>query len=616
MSAVSSFFKGVWRGLDGLRRVLHLILLLLIFGFLFGALRGSLPHLPQKAALVIQPVGEIVEQRSGDPIQIAFNQASGAGDSETLLWDLTDSIRAAAKDSRVQAIVLQLDQFAGAGQPTMQEVTAAMARFRATGKKIIAWSPSYTQAQYYLAAHADEVYLDPAGEVLLQGYERYRMYYKGLLDKLAVDVHLFRCADCGYKSAAEDLVRTGMSPEDRLESEVYLNALWKSYRESVARARGVDADVIDQYANGFIEALRSNAGDAARVALESGLVTALKTEDEVRARVMELVGKDDEGHDFPAISYGDYVTVQHAEQRLHGAEGKRVGVVVATGEILDGKQPPGSIGGNSTADLLREARLDDDIAAVVLRVNSPGGSADASELIYREVAAIRAAGKPVVVSMGDVAASGGYYVAAPANQIMASAATITGSIGIYAAVPTVDRTLAKLGVSVDGVGTTALSGKMRVDRPMDATLRDYLQLKIEHGYELFLGHVAQGRGKTRDAVNAIGQGRVWIGSDAQKQGLVDALGGYDDAVKSAASLAKLPDGYAVERVEPELSWAEQLALQLRVQTARLSGQVLGPAVDSVRTSLAPLAGLQKEYARVERVIEASGPLAYCFCTVQ
>jgi protease-4 len=615
MSAVGSFFRGLWRGLDGLRRVLHLVLLLLIFGFIIGFLGGNLPHLPPRAALFIQPRGDIVEQRSGDPIQIAFNQARGQGDSQTLLWDLTESIRAAARDDRVQAIALQLDYLGGAGQPTMEELAEAIRRFRASGKKIVAYGTSFTQGQYYLAAQADEVYLDPAGEVLLQGYERYRMYYKGLLDKLAVDVHLFRVGE--FKSAAEDLVRTGMSPQDKLESQVYLNSLWKSYKEAIARARGLDADVVEQYTNRFIEGLRSNSGDAARMALEAGLVTALKTEDEVTARLIELVGRDDEEeHRYPLIELADYVRVHHAEERLHKGAGGRVGVIVAYGEILDGRQPPGAIGGVSTARLLRDARYDKDIAAVVLRVNSPGGSALASEKIYREVAAIRAAGKPVVVSMGDVAASGGYYVAAPANEIVASATTITGSIGIFAAVPTLDRTLAKVGVTVDGVGTTALSGKLRVDRPLDPVLRDYLQLSIEHGYELFIGHVAQGRNKTRDEVNEIAQGRVWTGQNAKDRGLVDTLGGYEDAVKSAARLAKLPEGYEVRRVEPELSWAEQLVLELRVGAARLSATVLGPAVDSVEASVAPFSGLQKEYTRLSRLISSEAPLAYCFCTVE
>jgi protease-4 len=618
-SAVGRFFRGVWRGLDGLRRILHLILLLLIFGFIIGALRGGVPRLPPSGALFIQPYGDIVEQRSGDPIQIAFNEARGQRQAETVLWDITESIREAARDSRVRAIVMQLDYLGGAGQPTLEEIASAMREFRAAGKKIVAHAASYSQAQYYLAAQADEIYLDPQGEVLLEGYERYRMYYKGLLDKLSVDMHLFRCSECGYKSAAEDLVRTGMSAEDRTESKAYLDALWLGYKTAVAKARGLTPDVIEQYTNGYIDALRSNAGDAARIALEAGLVTGLKTEDEVNARMMELVGEDEEGTSYPVIDMGDYVRVHHAEKRLHGGGHGRVAVVLASGEILDGQQPPGTIGGETAAELLRQARDDEDIAAVVLRVDSPGGSAFASEQIYREVAAVKAAGKPVVVSMGDVAASGGYYMAAPADEIFASANTITGSIGIYSVIPTLDRTLGKLGVSVDGVGTTAMSGKMRIDKPMDPALRDYIQFTTDRGYEVFLSHVAEGRKKTRDEAHALGQGRVWVGTDAKAHGLVDTLGSFDDAVKSAAKRANLPAGYAVERLEPELSWAEQLALQLRMRTARLTGKILGPALGEVRAALAPVAALapmRDETARVERLAAAQRPLAYCFCSVR
>jgi len=618
-SAVGRFFRGVWRGLDGLRRILHLVLLLLIFGFIIGALRSGVPHLPPSAALVIQPYGQIVEQRSGDPIQIAFNEARGERQAETVLWDLTESIRTAARDSRVRAIVMQLDYLSGGGQPSLEEVAAAMREFRASGKKIIAHAAAYSQAQYYLAAQADEIYLDPQGEVLLEGYERYRMYYKGLLDKLAVDMHLFRCGECSYKSAAEDMVRTGMSEQDRAESKAYLDALWLGYKTAVAKARGLTPDVIEQYTNGYIDALRTNAGDAARIALEAGLVTGLKTDDEVTARVMQLVGEDETGNNYPAIDMGDYVRVHHAEKRLQSGAHGRVAVVVASGEIFGGQQPPGSIGGQTTSDLLREARDDEDIAAVVLRVDSPGGDAFASEQIYREVAAIKAAGKPVVVSMGDVAASGGYYMAAPADEVFASPNTITGSIGIYSVIPTLDRTLGKVGVSVDGVGTTAMSGKLRIDRPLDPAMRDYIQFTTDRGYEVFLSHVASGRRKTRDEVHALAQGRVWIGSDAKANGLIDTLGSFDDAVKSAARRANLPAGYAVERLEPELSWAEQLALQLHIRAARLTGKVLGPAVGEVRAALSPvaaLAPLRDEMTRVQRLAATQRPLAYCFCSVR
>jgi protease-4 len=293
MATVGGFFRGVWHGLDVLRRLLHLVLLLLIFGFLVGALSGGMPQLPASGALLIQPSGQIVEQRSGDPLTIAFNEARGAGASETLLWDLTDAIRAAAQDDRVAAIGLQLDYLAGAGLPTLEEVAAAMLEFRGSGKKIVAWGTALSRSQYYLAAHADEIYLDPMGEVLIEGYEQYRMYYKGLLDKLAVDVHLFRAGE--FKSAAEDLVRTSMSPEDREASLAYLAALWGNYKTAVGAARGVDPEVIEQYTAGYMAALRSSGGDAAGVALAAGLGTGLKDYNGGGEGLAVLAGPDREG---------------------------------------------------------------------------------------------------------------------------------------------------------------------------------------------------------------------------------------------------------------------------------------------------------------------------------
>jgi protease-4 len=560
---------------------------------------------------VIQPHGAIVEQLSGDPIQRAFDEAAGRGQTETLLWDITESIRAAAKDRRVEAILLRLDRMGGAGQPTLAEIASALQEYRATGRKVIAWSSSYDQAQYYLAAQADEVYVDPFGEVLIEGYSRYRTFYKGLLDKLAVDMHLFRVG--AWKTGAENLVRVDMSPEDRSESEVYLNALWTGYREAVGKARGLEPDAIDRYVSGFIDSLRSEGGDAAAVAMDAGLVTGLKTDDELTARLVELVGAGGSPGEFSAVGIGDYVRVLRAEEKLRRHPGGNVAVVLASGEIVDGEQPPGTAGGETVSALLRQARDDEGVRAVVLRVDSPGGSVYASEQIYREVAALKDAGKPVVVSMGDVAASGGYYIAAPADRILAHPQTITGSIGIYAALPTVDRTLGKVGVTVDGVGTTVLSGKMRVDRPLDPVLRDYVQLTIEHGYEQFLAHVSQGRGKTRDEVHEVAQGRVWVGSDALARGLVDELGSYDDAVKAAAGLANLPEGYGVQRVEPALSWAEALALQIRVRFAGFAGRVLGPSLQGVTAVLEPM---QAEVIRVRRLLEARDGLAYCFCAIE
>ena len=614
MASIGGFFKGVWRGLDGLRRFLHLLLLLAIFGFVIGALRSGIPHLPARAALVIHPQGRIVEQLASDPIERAFSQASGRGEIQTLLWDLTESIDAAAKDKRVAALVLELDDLQGAGQPALEEIAASLARFRAAGKKVVAQATTYSQAQYYLAAHSDEVYLDPQGTVLLDGYERYRMYIKGALEKLSVDIHLFRVG--AYKSAAETYVRKDMSPEDREESLTYLGALWSGYQDAVGKARKLPPGAVANYANSFIEKLKAAHGDEGDVALKAGLVTALKSAPDVERRVVELVGEDHDSHSYNAISLSDYLRVLKTERSLHKNSDRRVAVIVASGEIMDGVQPPGTVGGQSTARLIREARLDEKVRAVVLRIDSPGGSVTASEQIYREVVALKDSGKPVVVSMGSVAASGGYYIAAPADEIFASATTITGSIGIFATLPTVDRALDRLGITVDGVGTTALSGAQRLDRPLSPALRDYVQSTIEHGYEEFLAHVSAGRGKTRDEIHQIAQGRVWVGADARRIGLVDTLGGYDDAVKAAARRAGLDANYFVDRVEPELSWAQQLALQLRIESARFAGSAFGAPLGRLTRLPAALSPLESEVARFQQLSVPNRRYAYCFCTVE
>jgi protease-4 len=624
---IGRLFGVIWRGLDGLRKVLHLVLLLTLFGFVVGALRTSIPHIADKSALVIAPKGEIVEQLTGSPVDQAIARAQGDAQAETLLWDLIDALKAAKKDERIKAVVLDLNYMSGGGQPTLAELTAAIKDFRSSGKKVIAYATSFLQESYYVAASADEVYLDPQGLVAIDGYERYRTYYKELFDKIGIEVNLFRVG--AYKSAAEVYVRTDMSPEDREESLAYLNALWLSYRTTVGEARGLTATDISDYVKNLVPAMLAAKGDAAKVALDAKLVTGLKSSLDVERRLVELVGSDsaeetekkveadesDAGESYNSTSLEDYLRIVHAEKRARAGGKPRVGVIIASGEILDGSQPPGTVGGETAAELIRSARQDDDVKAIVLRIDSPGGSVFASEQIYREVRAAQADGKPVVVSMGDLAASGGYYIASSADEIWAHPATITGSIGIFGAIPTFQNTLKKIGVSVDGVGTTNLSGQLRIDRPLGEDAKVLLQSFIEHGYEEFLGHVAEGRKKTRDEVHAIAQGRVWIGTDARNNGLVDELGLFDQAVKSAAKRADLTGDYDVDRIEPELSWAETLVLQIRVWFARnFLGDIAArlPGIEVARQ----LEPLQRELARWSRMNARDNRYAYCFCDIR
>ena len=624
---IGRIFVGIWRGLDGLRKFLHLVVLLTIFGFVVGALRTSIPHIADASALVIAPKGEIVEQLSGSPVDQAMARVQGDAREETLLWDLVDALKAAKKDARIAAVVLDLDSMTAGGQPTLAELTAAIKDFRSSGKKVVAHATSYMQESYYVAAAADEIYLDPMGLVAIDGYERYRTYYKNLLDKLGVEVNLFRVG--AYKSAAEVYIRSDMSPEDREESLAYLNALWFNYRKAVAEARGLTPTDISDYVNNSVPAMLAAKGDSAKVALDAKLVTGLKSSLDVERRMVELVGgdsskkteekveskKSDAGESYNSTSLEDYLRVVQAEKRARSAGKDKIGVIIAAGEILDGSQPPGTVGGETAAMLIRQARDDDDVKAIVLRVDSPGGSVFASEQIYREVRAAQAAGKPIVVSMGDLAASGGYYIASSADEIWAHPATITGSIGIFGAIPTFQNTLNKIGVSVDGVGTTKLSGQLRLDRPLGDDAKVLLQSFIERGYEEFLAHVAEGRKKTRDEVHAIAQGRVWIGTDAKSNGLVDHLGLFDQAVKSAAKLANLTGDYEIERIEPELSWAETLALQIKVWFAKnFMGEIAAriPALQVARE----FEPLQRELTRWSRMNARDNRYAYCFCDVR
>ncbi|HTU67301.1 MAG TPA: signal peptide peptidase SppA [Steroidobacteraceae bacterium] len=622
---IGRILGGIWLALDGVRKFLHLVLLLAIFGFIVGALKTSIPRIADNSALVIAPRGDIVEQLTGSPVDQAIAKVQGDTKAETLVWDLIDALRAAKKDARIKAVVLDLDQMSGGGQPTLAEFAAAIDDFRASKKKVVAHASALLQEQYFVAAHADEIYIDPLGLVGIDGYERYRTYYKELFDKLGVTVNLFRVGM--YKSAAEVYVRKDMSPEDKEESLAYLNALWSSYQASVAAPRKLKPEDISNYVANSVPALLAAKGDAAKVALDAKLITGIKSSLEVERRMVELVGRNDDpkasneqvekdadSESFNATYYEDYLRVVEAEKKARAGGKDKIGVIVASGEILDGNQPPGTVGGESTALLIRDARLDDDVKAIVLRVDSPGGSVLASEQIYREVRAAQKVGKPVVVSMGDLAASGGYYIASSADEIWAHPATITGSIGIFGAIPTFEGTLAKIGVSVDGVGTTNLSGQLRVDRPMGEDAKKLLQSMIERGYEEFLGHVAEGRRKTRDEVHAIAQGRVWIGSDAQKNGLVDKLGLFDDAVKSAAARAKLKD-YEIERIEPELTFAEQLALQIRIWFATTFYGDLAKQVPFARVSR-ELEPMQREIERWQRLDSRDHRFAYCFCDVR
>ena len=612
---------GLWDAVNFSRRLVFNLLFLLVLAIVLVALfgGGKLAPLEQRSTLVFAPEGRLVEQYSCDPFSRNLARATRSGDCrEVRLRDALRALDAARTDKRIERVALYLDDLQPSGFASLREVAAKLAAIRAAGKQVIAYGDAYGQGQYLLAAQASEIYLDPMspGGVMLDGLASYRQYYReALQDKLGVDMHLFKVGE--YKSAAEPYILDAASPASKEADLFWMGDLWKRLLADVGKARGLDPATLESYANTLPEQVAAANGDLAQLALRQKLVTALKTREEVAGLLTERgVADDNADGGFRQVALATYL--QHLDGTLPQADTRpQVAVVVAEGEIAGGELPPGKVGGESTSALLREARDDEDVKAVVLRVNSPGGEVFASEQIRREVEALKAAGKPVVVSMGDVAASGGYWISMNADRIYADASTITGSIGIFGLFPTLDRTLGKLGVHTDGVATAKYAGAFDITRPLDPGVASTVQAVIEKGYRDFTGKVAKARGKTVDQIDAVAQGRVWSGAQAQQRGLVDALGGLGDAVADAAARAKLgkPDRwqtvYVEERTVPLSQMLSEL-MQSRAGLGLLRGTGLGELL------LASRAHEQAPLRFVQAALEQRGQarvkaLAYCFC---
>ena len=613
-AAILALLGAIWRGLDRIRKVLHFILVVGLFLVVAALLLPERPVVPGSAALVLAPEGILVDQLSGNPLDRALARAQGVGMGETLLKDLIDAVRLARDDRRIKALVLQLDSFGGGGLSKLQELAEELRLFKESGKPVIAIGGAFDQNQYFLAAQADEIYMHPMGLVLLEGYSRFLPYYKSALDKLYVDYEVWTAGE--YKSFVEPVTRDDMSAEDREASAVYLRALWRAYQSDVTAARDMPPESLQRYADELVPLLEGAGGDTARLAESYGLVDELLPQDAMRARLREIAGPaDEETDDYAAIDHASYLAAQRP-LRSGPAGGDKIAVVVAAGTILDGPQPPGTVGGDSTALLIREAARDPQVKALVLRVDSPGGSAYASELIRRELEVFQESGRPVVVSMGSVAASGGYWISMSADEIWASPTTLTGSIGVGAMMPTVPRLLEQLGVRVDGVGTTELAGQFDITRPIGGDIRELIGVTVRHTYAEFVGKVAEHRGREIDEIDAVARGRVWVGGDALGRGLVDELGDLDDALAAAAELAGLEEGaYGVEYREPRLGLAAQMLLELAVAARPLAGAFGMEA--GIPPALADLLAAASEPLEfLDRFNDPRGVYAYCFCDVR
>lgn len=561
--------RGAWKLLVGIKDALVLVAMLLFFGLLFAALNArSRPGAIKDGALLLTLDGPIVEQPE-DVQPIALLSGSEIGD-QYRLRDVLRSIDAARDDTRVKAIVLDLDKFGGAYPAALAEVQAALLRARTAGKPVLAYATAYTDGGYRLASAASEIWLNPLGGILFAGPGGNQLYYKGLIDKLGVNAHVYRVGR--FKSAVEPYIRADQSPEARAASQELYGGLFAQWREAVVRAR--PKAQLAPWLTRPDQVVQAAGDDVARANVAAGLVDKLGDRVAFGRRVAELAGGDAKKPAgwFNTIGYQTYVDA-------HPLPGKgKIGVLTVAGEIVDGEAPAGRAGGDTIAGLLYTGLAEQDLKALVVRVDSPGGSVLASEKIRLAVIEAKKRGLPVVVSMGGLAASGGYWVSTAADAIVAEPETITGSIGIFAVLPTFENTLKKIGLSADGVKTTPLSGQPDVLGGTNPILDAVLQSGVEHGYRQFIGRVAQARKLPPARVDEIGQGRVWLGGTAHQLKLVDRFGGLDEAVREAARRAKLDSD------KPEVVWLEKkpgYAAEIAKQLAARDEDDAGAPADAI-----------------------------------
>jgi len=608
---VRNFFRFFWHLLDGLRKAVHLVLMLLVLLFFLALLSTAPVIVPSSSALVISPAGDLVDQLSGTALDRALETASGE-ERETLVRDLVEAIDRGARDDRIDALVLALDDMGGAGITKLGRVADAIGRFRDSGKRVVASGGGYSQGQYLLASMSDEIYIHPMGSVMFPGFGFYRLFFGEALENLLVDWHVFRTGD--YKTFYDSATRSDMSEVEKQESRVLIDQLWRSYRERVAAARSTTPDALQQFADGYLDRLRQAEGDIALLAKREGLVDELLTFDEVEDRLIELVGEDEDTGTYRQIDFRDYLVATRLAERAAVDDRSQVAVLVASGMIIDGDQPPGTVGSDTMAALIREAREDEDVKAVVLRVDSGGGGQFASELILTELQLLRKAGKPLLVSMGDIATSGGYLISLAADEIWANPDTITGSIGVVAAIPTVDRALERLGIRLDGIGTTRYSGDFSPVGGLSPEAQEIMQLSVDASYRRFLEQVADARAMNVETLEPLAGGRVWTGRDAERLGLVDRLGGLDETIQAAAVKAELGETYEVRYLQKAPSLADALAIRLLTVTGAIARRL---GAESPGLSLSQLAGwLAPEAKRILELRDPRGLYYDCFCGVR
>ncbi|MFQ3333692.1 MAG: protease-4 [Woeseiaceae bacterium] len=610
LKLLKKFIKLLWGGLVILRKMIGMAWFFLILIFVLSLFSSYLPSIKDNNVLVINPRGQLVDQLQGDAYERAVNEIFGEISNEVLVDDIVDALNYAENDERISVIALRLDEMKGGGLSKLETIGIALDKVRESGKQVIAYSDFYSQESYYLAARADQIYLHPDGIFFPDGYSYYSNYYKDLIDKIKVDWNIFRAGD--YKTAVEPFMRNDMSTESKDSRSRIANKLWSKYENDVVTARNLPEKSVTIFARDLLDSINKEQTNIASIAYKNNLFDGLLTKDQIELQISKKMNIAETEFGESVITFDDYLKVMRLNERSENYE-DNIAVIVASGEILNGNHAPGVIGGESTSKLLRKALHDDSVRGVLLKIDSPGGSAFASEQILKQIIALQAASKPVVVLMGSVAASGGYWIAMSADKIYASPATITGSIGVFAMFPTLQNSLAELGIYTDGSGTNQWSGSFRLDKEMSPSVKQLVQSQVDYGYSEFVRKVSTHRDIPEEKIREIAKGQIWTGIEALDNGLIDALGGFNEALNEIEILTNLSDSqYGLIYLQQDISTSELFAVSfldtlsaLNVSIPKSNSNL--PIFDYLNSEI------EKFMLPLLRFNDPKNMYAYCFC---
>ena len=599
-----------WRNLNRLRKFIHAILLLSFLSIILALLSPKYPNIYENSILMIDPKGKLVDQLPGDPFDRAVNEFFGEMGNETLVQDIIDALDHAKNDERIKIIYLNLNELDYGGLSKLERIRIALGDFKESGKTVVAFAEFYNRSSYYLASSAQQVYLHPEGVIFPEGFSFYSNYYNDLINKLKVNWNIFRAGS--FKTAVEPFMRNDMSIESKDSRLRVAKILWKKYESDITETKSISDNALTRFSEDLLNNIEKERTNIAQIALNSNLIDGLVTEDQLSKDLMRKISIEEDEYADHLIDLDGYLANVRSSKKLHEDE-NNIGIIVASGEILDGKHAPGSIGDESISLLLKQAKEDESIKALVLKIDTPGGSAFASEKILNELLQFQSTGKPIVVSMGSVAASGGYWIAMAADKIFASEATITGSIGVFAMFPTFQDSFAEIGIYSDGLGTNQWSGSFRLDREMTPQLKRLVQSQVEYGYNEFIEKVSKHRDMIRVDVEEIAKGQIWTGSEAVNNGLIDAIGGMDESVKEAAKLANLDEGtYGTVFIENPVG---PMKLLTQSSLEALSALGINDGINKKKSNSITLIDryLKEIISPVMRFNDPKGIYAYCFC---